>query len=345
MNLEKKTLKGKVSQKNRPPSKSKRRKKSTLRKYIPAITISVLIVLFVLWRILVIIPHPESPEPLTFSYETKEEKTEAKQNVPKKIIKHNIEEETKTKKEKTEYHKEIPQPFEIKREIEESKYSIVIDDVGSSLELLDEAMKKLPKSVTFAIIPFQKYSKESALLLHKEGFHIILHSPMEALESDQNYKVKDIIKTGMSEREVFKTLELQLESVPYAEGMNNHTGSKATKDEDLMRKVMRYLKKKNLYFLDSRTTPLTVAMKVAMEEGVPTMERRVFLDDNSDESDITKKVDEFILCGQKEEKVVAIGHLRSNTINVLSTRIPYWQKRDIHFFCLGDIIKKNGTGS
>ncbi len=343
--MEKKNFKDKGSQKGRTPSKSKRRKKSTIRKHIPVIAISALIVLFVLWRVLVIIPHHKSPSSSNPPSQTKEEKVETKKDLPKKTIRHKAEEETKTKKERTEYTEKPPKPPEIKRQIMESKYAIVIDDVGSSLELLDEATKKFPKIVTFAIIPFQKYSKESAELLHKEGFHIILHSPMEALESDQNYKVKDIIKTGMSEREVFKTLELQLESVPYAEGVNNHTGSKATKDEELMRKVMRYLKKKNLYFLDSRTTPLTVAMKVAMEEGVPTMERRVFFDDISDEIEITKKVDEFILCGEKEEKVCAIGHLRSNTIDVLSTRIPYWQKRGIQFFSLSDIIKKNGTGS
>jgi len=216
------------------------------------------------------------------------------------------------------------------------KVAIVIDDVGSNIELLRQAMSELPKSVTFAVMPFQPYSKESADLLHAGGFHVILHSPMQA---EDPQKSQALIVAGMSRRDVAEALEQQLGSVPWAEGLNNHTGSKATKDPRLMFYVMDELKKKGLFFLDSRTTPFTEAYRAARSAGVKAAERKVFLDDESIESGILLKVDELALLGIKENKAVGIGHLRPNTIKVLSKRLSYWAGRGVTFIPLREAVE------
>lgn len=215
------------------------------------------------------------------------------------------------------------------------RVAIVIDDVGSSIELLREAARCLPKSVTFAVMPFMPYSTESADLLRKEGFRVILHSPMEA---EDPCKCRSCISAGMTRKQVADTLDLQFDSVPFAEGLNNHTGSRATKDRALMSFVMEELKKRGLFFLDSRTTPFTQAFSAAREAGVRAAERKVFLDDESIESGILLKMDELALAGMKEKKAVGIGHLRPATIKALSKRIPYWQARGVVFIPLAEAV-------
>lgn len=216
------------------------------------------------------------------------------------------------------------------------RVAIVIDDVGSSLELLREAARVLPRSVTFAVMPFMPYSGESAELLGKDGFHVILHSPMEAEDPG---KCRSCINVGMTRRQVADTLALQFGSVPRAEGLNNHTGSKATKDRVLMSYVMEELKKRGLFFLDSRTTPFTQALNAAKDAGVRSTERKVFLDDESIESGILLKMDELALAGIREKKAVGIGHLRPATIKALSKRIPYWQARGVVFIPLAEAVE------
>lgn len=352
------------------PSRRIRKKKIT--KYLPTIIIASFIVVFLLWRIIVLIPKgKEYKEPKTAT-KTAVEKVELKSKKIIKEKKNHIEQENQKVEKKSKeiayksekdsnVAKEVSRENEKKKDekvtnaspknvlsekiSEEPKCSIVIDDVGSSLKLLEYAVKSLPKTTTFAIIPFQKFSIESAELLHKEGFPIILHSPMEAEEKGLYYNTQYVLKSSMTKKEVEKVLEIQLEGVPYAEGMNNHTGSKATKDPRLMRNVMKFAKARGLYFLDSRTTPFTVAYKIAIEEGVRAAERKVFLDDDNSENAIISKIDELALVALKEKKAVAIGHLRNNTIKILSSRIAYWQKRGVKFVSLSDIIKDYGTGS
>jgi uncharacterized protein len=349
------------TEKKKPSSKGRvpRKKKNRLKDLAPILAVVSLLAAFLAWRLLAVLPghgipkaeRPPSmaehvndkPEPQTEKKKPPSELKPVKAAPPEIKPPKTAIPQIKPKKEPPSpdvaEKKEKPAeslPVQIPSASGDGKVSIVIDDVGSNIELLKEAMKLLPKSATFAVIPFQLYSRESAELLHREGFHVILHSPMEA--EDQK-KDKGLILAGMSQREVSAILGRQLESVPYAEGVNNHTGSKATKDPVLMTFVMNELKNRGLYFLDSRTTPFTVALKTARSCGVRSTERKVFLDDDSSESGILLKVDELALLGIKEKKVVGIGHLRPNTIQVLSKRLSYWQMRGVLFVPLRDTVE------
>ncbi|MCX7831273.1 MAG: divergent polysaccharide deacetylase family protein [Acidobacteria bacterium] len=84
---------------------------------------------------------------------------------------------------------------------------------------------------------------------------------------------------------------------------------------------------------------------MAIEENVPSAERKVFLDDDNSDSAIILKLDELALLAQKEKKAVAIGHLRYGTIKVLESRIAYWQKRGLKFVSLKELIEGYGTGN
>jgi uncharacterized protein len=342
------------AEKKKPIRKGRplRRKKSRLKDLTPVLVVVSILVIFLFWRILAVIPQHGIPLPGKPAVEKKAADVKPEKEIVQKPAAKKEPEELKVKKEilpPSTPSLSKPQPAPEKREKPSGslaaaapyagpagKVAIVIDDVGSNMDLLKEAVKLLPKSVTFAIIPFQPYSKESAEILHGEGFHIILHSPMEA--EDQK-KGQVCIREGMSQQEVSKILALQLDSVPFAEGVNNHTGSKATKDPVVMSYVMYELKKRGLYFLDSRTTPFTVAFKTAKENGIKCAERKVFLDDESSESGILLKIDELALAGMKEKKAVGIGHLRPNTIKTLSKRLPYWQMREVKFILLQEAVE------
>lgn len=216
--------------------------------------------------------------------------------------------------------------------------SIVIDDVGYRMDLVEEAVGKLPKSVTFAIIPFLPYSEQSANVLHDHGFPVILHAPMEPENNGRWKPTPGELMIGMHRAEVDKILASDFRAVPHAEGANNHMGSLATSDPVLMRDVMAFLKTKGLYFLDSRTTARTVAYDTAQDMGVRSAHRTVFLDDVDDEDAIIKQLDLLVTRAETEGTLVAIGHLRPKTIDVLSRKIPYWTARGVHFIPLREVV-------
>jgi polysaccharide deacetylase 2 family uncharacterized protein YibQ len=216
---------------------------------------------------------------------------------------------------------------------------LVIDDTGGNLDLALDAARLLPQSVTFAVIPYLKDSEASARALHERGFAVILHAPMQPEDGQRWKPVRGEIDVGMAPSQVASALEGSLAEVPFAEGVNNHMGSRATRDGRLMEAVMNVLRARGLYFLDSRTTAGTVAYETARRAGVPCAQRAVFLDDVDKPDAIMAQLDVLGEKAMKEGEAVAIGHLRPNTLRVLSERIPYWERRGLRFVRLREVVR------
>ncbi len=89
--------------------------------------------------------------------------------------------------------------------------------------------------------------------------------------------------------EIERLLDAALASVPGAVGVNNHMGSKATADAAFMDVLLDALGRRGLFFVDSRTTVLTVAASEAERLGVPYLARKVFLD--AVDGDIERSLD------------------------------------------------------
>jgi polysaccharide deacetylase 2 family uncharacterized protein YibQ len=202
--------------------------------------------------------------------------------------------------------------------------AIVLDDCGGNMDLA-RRVNSLDLPVTWAIIPRLRYSSETAQLLRESEVPFLIHVPMQAL-SDPDGKAGNpkfyYIGTGMSEDEVRETLEPILDSLPDAYGINNHRGSKATADRDLMKSVMTVLSERGLFFMDSSTSRETVAYKIAIETGLRAAKNARFLDNKSELAAISFQMEQAVSSALKKGSHVAICHLRPVTVTFLEGLFP-----------------------
>jgi hypothetical protein len=198
-----------------------------------------------------------------------------------------------------------------------SMVALVVDDMGNSLEALDELLG-LGESVTISVLPYSLHSRETAEIAHREGIEVLLHLPLESLNNhDSEAGMEGLIHSGMSEGEVRKTMADNLDQVPYIKGVNNHMGSKVTADEALMRTILEPLKEKGLFFLDSRTSGKSVAYSVARDMGIPAESRQVFLDADGKSELIKERLLELFRLAQKEGRAIGICHPFRETLQTL----------------------------
>jgi polysaccharide deacetylase 2 family uncharacterized protein YibQ len=115
-------------------------------------------------------------------------------------------------------------------------------------------------------------------------------------------------------------------TVPHVKGINNHMGSKATRAPILMEFLMKEIKVRGFYFIDSRTHHETVALRRAIEKGVPAAERSVFLDNENDPDFIRKRIALLRQRAREEGYAIGIGHLRSSTIESLRAELPHFSE-------------------
>jgi polysaccharide deacetylase 2 family uncharacterized protein YibQ len=150
---------------------------------------------------------------------------------------------------------------------------------------------------------------------------------------------KGAILVGMSAAEVEKTVEGDLDAVPYVRGVNNHMGSRATEDAALMDAVMETLAGRHLYFIDSRTTAASVALKAARAEHVPAFYRSVFLDDTESVDYTLGQLREFRRIVERDGVALAIGHPHATTIAALKQFLPEFEHADIELVTPSQIVR------
>jgi hypothetical protein len=121
---------------------------------------------------------------------------------------------------------------------------------------------------------------------------------------------------------MIQQLDASLDSVPHAVGVNNHMGSRFTSDRAHMLWVLEYLKQKDLFFIDSRTTPHSVACEVAAAIGLRCAARSLFLDDTDEESAIRAQIESLPKLARQLGDVIAIGHARAATAAALQAALP-----------------------
>lgn len=154
--------------------------------------------------------------------------------------------------------------------------AVVVDDMGYSLEVAGQ-LSRMQIPLTWSIIPYQKSSLETAEMARSRGIPFMLHLPMEAKGKGKGDR-QSIIRIGMTEEAVRQAVRNALWSLPGVAGLNNHTGSRATESRTLMESVMKEAAAEGVFFIDSRTTPDSVAYKTALSMGIPASLNRSFLD-------------------------------------------------------------------
>ena len=166
----------------------------------------------------------------------------------------------------------------------------------------------------------------------------MLHLPMEPEPGAHVSPGEGAILVGMTAGQVQKVVENDLEAIPYAAGVNNHMGSRATQDAALMAEVMKTLANHRLYFIDSRTTGASSALKAAQHERLPAFYRAVFLDDTETVSYTLGQLREFRHKVELEGVALAIGHPHATTITALEKFLPEFERADIELVAPSQIV-------
>ncbi len=221
----------------------------------------------------------------------------------------------------------VPAVPEEKKETYRALMAVVIDDAGYTRSNFEE-MRSLKEPITLAILPGLEHSSEAAVFARDNGMGIVLHLPMEP-EAKTWAREKNTLMAGMGEDDADFILDVALKTVPYARGVSNHMGSRATGDRTASAALMKALKKRGLFFLDSLTTAGSVCREEASLKGVKYYRRDIFLDNQSEIPYIVSKINEAADIAIKKGKAVAIGHDRKNTIAALKAALPGLKSRGV----------------
>lgn len=280
--------------------------------------------------------------------QTEENKKEIfEKELKKDILKEVLEKQKEIEKLKIEQNIEIKQPKEPSKEIEEEiieekskiekpiiketkqlitkkdsykydlktkpKLVIIIDDVVSKSQ--KDKILNIGYPINMAFLPPNGAQKESATIAQNLPFHMI-HFPMQASKNFKNIE-SDTLNISDSYEKIEARVKQLRALYPNAIYTNNHTGSVFTENYEAMDKLFRALKKYNFIFVDSKTTPNSVAKELSIKYQMPYIVRDTFLDNDRSFTAIQNQLKDAIRVAKKQGFAIAIGHPYEVTFKVL----------------------------
>ncbi|MDH3258777.1 MAG: divergent polysaccharide deacetylase family protein [Deltaproteobacteria bacterium] len=217
------------------------------------------------------------------------------------------------------------------------KISLVLDDVGYEK---DRTLKfiNMGVPVTISILPGGQYSRELATVSARKGNSVLLHMPMQSEKNVTDKTSEFLITVDMGEKEIIDRLDRALSWVPGACGISNHMGSRFTKSSEGMRYVALYLKKRQLFFLDSKTTAQSVAPFVFRVTGVKTIVRDIFIDNDDDPAKIVERFEELKEIAFQNGMGIGIMHPGSDVVDLIEKLVRESLFEGYRFVTLSDLL-------
>ncbi len=220
------------------------------------------------------------------------------------------------------------------------KIALIVDDIGYDSNIAKKFIL-LNTPLTLSILPQSPQKNRIVRLALAAELDIMLHQPMEPNEYPKVNPGPGTLLTTMTPDERIRLLTENLDEMPNVKGVNNHMGSRMTANSDQMRQIFSVLKKRGLFFVDSRTTAQTVCKMSAQLLHVPFGERDVFIDHKHQTAFIEKQMRELVRIARSHGEAIGIAHPHAATLHVLQKLIPEL-KKSVAFVPVSELVRPVG---
>ena len=220
--------------------------------------------------------------------------------------------------------------------------AVVIDDAGLN-RVGTARLNSLPSPLTISFLSYAGDLDRQTANARAAGHEIFLHVPMAPQSNTEDPGPHALLPESPAS-EIRDRLGWALSRFAGFVGVNNHMGSRFTRDEVAMTTVLQELKNRGLAFLDSRTTDASVGGRVAEQIGMAFAVRDVFLDHEINAAEIRKQLGRLEEIALRRGSAIAIGHPHKTTLDVLEAWLPTLAERGLVLVPVSAIIKRAATG-
>ena len=220
--------------------------------------------------------------------------------------------------------------------------AVVIDDLGLNRRGT-AALNRLRAPLTLAFLPYATDLDEQTRAARAAGHELLVHVPMEPRTED--WPGPNALTSQLGPAELVSRLRSHLRSFRGFVGVNNHMGSLLTTDPERMAILMAELRQRDLLFLDSRTTPASVAAREAERLHVPFAERDVFIDNDLELDAVLRELAHAENIARRQGHALAMGHPHDVTIEALKRWLPGLDARGIALVPISAIVARHSCAN
>ena len=218
------------------------------------------------------------------------------------------------------------------------RIAVVMDDMGYD-RLNSAKAVNLPAAVALSYLLHAPDVQRQVRVARLRGHPVMLHLPMEA-PSHKGRPGTNVLALKDSERILRERLTRLLGSFDGYIGVNNHMGSRFTRDPRRMKIVLSELRRRGLFFVDTRTSNRSMGGETARQTRVAYAVRDVFIDHDPEPEKIRARLAETERVAQRNGSAIAIAHPRTMTMELLAPWVRSLANRGFNLVPVTKLLKR-----
>ncbi|MEP7027806.1 MAG: divergent polysaccharide deacetylase family protein [Candidatus Eisenbacteria bacterium] len=221
-------------------------------------------------------------------------------------------------------------------ENEPARLMLVVDAFGpSGNDSLSGEFLKLGVPISGAVLPRLKGTRDWAERLSRGGHDILVQIPLEPMNYPKRDPGPGAILVDMPAGQIQREVKKNLGDVPGAVGATSYMGQMALSDEAAMGAVMLELKRANVFYLDARPVPTSVAADRAARQGVLCFRIDSVLEApgryDAEVKAVTRLLDDAIDLARRRGYAIVLAHPDRASLDVLKRAVPKLKRSGVRF--------------
>ena len=165
------------------------------------------------------------------------------------------------------------------------KIAIVVKGFGSLSQDDLNRWLNLDKNVCYAVLPINRTSRMNMQQIINHGFEALIEIPLEDPGHPVVATPEYAIFGHFRDSEVTRRLDQYFSLLRDAKGAITHRGGLITTDRRIMPIILRYIKDRDLYFIDDRAIETSIAFSMAQSMMLTSYERSITFNPNHYQND------------------------------------------------------------
>lgn len=159
-----------------------------------------------------------------------------------------------------------------------ARIAIVVGGLGISPSTTNDAIAKLPDSITLAFAPYGNDLPRLAARARATGHEIVLQLPMEPFDYPDNDPGPKTLLTSAKPEQNLDRLHWMLSRIQGYVGVTNYMGARFTAAQQAFSPVLQDIGKRGLLYLDDGSSPRSVAAQSAQAAKAPFLKADLVVD-------------------------------------------------------------------
>ena len=219
------------------------------------------------------------------------------------------------------------------------RIAIIVVDFGHQNEALIRGFCALKQRITLSIFPGLDKTAWIAEQAAAAGHGVMMYLSMEPLDYPRSDPGPNALLMDHPPEKIRTLIRMARATLPHATGLNNHMGSRLTADRTAIGRVLKEVDRYGLFFVDSFTSPRSIAYKVAEEMGMPAGRNSMFLDRKETRESVERSVEALAEMAGIAGTAIGIARAKPATLAALESALPELEKRGIVFINAREAVR------